>query len=77
MWEIAPLIVLNKVDMLDDAARARIEHQLETYRKLGYEVLLVSCESGEGIDALRRRSPTRSASSWASPGWASRPSPTP
>ena len=51
--EIAPLIVLNKVDMLDDAARARIEHQLETYRKLGYEVLLVSCESGEGIDALK------------------------
>jgi phosphatidylserine decarboxylase len=45
--------VLNKVDMLDDAARARIERQLETYRKLGYEVLLVSCESGEGLDELK------------------------
>ncbi len=45
--------MLNKVDMLDDAARARIERQLETYRKLGYEVLLVSCESGEGLDELK------------------------
>ena len=51
--EIRPLIVLNKVDMLDDAARTRIERQLETYRKLGYEVLLVSCESGEGLDELK------------------------
>ncbi|HHQ4923442.1 TPA: small ribosomal subunit biogenesis GTPase RsgA, partial [Aeromonas veronii] len=51
--EIRPLIVLNKVDMLDDAARARIESQLETYRKLNYEVLLVSCESGEGLDELK------------------------
>ena len=39
--------------MLDDAARARIERQLATYRKLGYEVLLVSCESGEGLDELK------------------------
>ncbi len=39
--------------MLDDVARARIESQLETYRKLNYEVLLVSCESGEGLDELK------------------------
>ena len=51
--EIAPLIVLNKVDMLDEAARTRVEGQLAAYRKLGYPVILVSCESGEGLDALK------------------------
>ncbi len=53
MWRSQPLIVLNKVDMLDDAARKRIERQLEPYRKLGYKVILVSCESGEGLDELK------------------------
>lgn len=52
MWR-SPLIVLNKVDMLDEAARTRVEGQLAAYRKLGYPVILVSCESGEGLDALK------------------------
>ncbi|MGL5949271.1 MAG: small ribosomal subunit biogenesis GTPase RsgA [Aeromonas sp.] len=51
--EIPPLIVLNKVDMLSPAARAALDGALATYRTLGYPVLLVSCETGEGLDALK------------------------
>lgn len=51
--EIPPLIVLNKVDMLDAAARSALDAQLDTYRQLGYPVLLVSSQSGEGIEELK------------------------
>ncbi|USD65076.1 small ribosomal subunit biogenesis GTPase RsgA [Vibrio sp. SCSIO 43136] len=51
--EIAPLIVLNKVDLLKPEEVADYQQQLSTYEKIGYKVLLVSKESGEGIEALQ------------------------
>ena len=75
--EIAPLIVLNKVDMLDEAARAQVERQLETYRKARLRGAAGELQSGEGWTSSRPPSPARSASSSGQSGWASRPSPTP
>ncbi|MEW9797414.1 small ribosomal subunit biogenesis GTPase RsgA [Alteromonas sp. CYL-A6] len=49
---IAPLIVLNKVEMLDDAERQTVSDALSVYEKLGYQVLLTSCKTGEGIAEL-------------------------
>ncbi|WP_434358208.1 small ribosomal subunit biogenesis GTPase RsgA [Parasalinivibrio latis] len=52
---IPPLIVLNKVDLLDDHARAQVEETFDTYRNIGYDVLMVSSHTGLGLDELKAR----------------------
>ncbi len=49
---IAPLIVLNKVDLLKEEQLTDYQKQLSIYEKIGYQVLFVSKESGYGIEAL-------------------------
>lgn len=49
---IEPLIVLNKIDLLDTAARQRTDCIMETYRRIGYAVLEVSSQTLEGIAAF-------------------------
>ncbi|NQD38949.1 small ribosomal subunit biogenesis GTPase RsgA [Permianibacter sp. IMCC34836] len=46
-------IVLNKIDLLDAAARANLEQRLQLYRALGYPVFPISTHAGTGIAALR------------------------
>ncbi|MEH0667885.1 small ribosomal subunit biogenesis GTPase RsgA [Vibrio scophthalmi] len=50
--QIAPLIVLNKIDLLDEAQRETYQSWLEEYQRIGYPVLLVSKQTREGIEAL-------------------------
>lgn len=50
--EVEPLLVLNKVDLLDDEGRAFAESAMNIYRRIGYRVLLVSSQSGEGMPEL-------------------------
>lgn len=53
---ITPFIVLNKLDLLDDASlgerRAEIEALLAEYRALGYAVVAASAHASHGLDAL-------------------------
>lgn len=49
---ITPLIVLNKIDLLDETARADAEQALAIYENLGYKTLCVSAESGENMAKL-------------------------
>jgi ribosome biogenesis GTPase len=53
--EIAPLIVLNKIDLLDAAAREATDELIQVYKNLNYEVLDVSAKDLSGLDALRTR----------------------
>ncbi|WP_068711725.1 small ribosomal subunit biogenesis GTPase RsgA [Vibrio tritonius] len=50
--DIAPLLVLNKIDLLNDEVRELYHEWLEIYRNIGYQVLYVSKETGEGIAEL-------------------------
>lgn len=54
-----PLIVINKIDMADDIVRPWVLELCEEYTEIGYKVLPISAESGDGIaelrDALRNR----------------------
>lgn len=50
---IAPLIVLNKIDLLDADTRAQVEKTLSLYNDIGYQVRYVSTDTGEGMDALK------------------------
>ncbi|CAH0524463.1 small ribosomal subunit biogenesis GTPase RsgA [Vibrio hippocampi] len=52
--QIAPLIVLNKIDLLPEESREAFYAQLEIYKQIGYSVLCVSKESGEGIPELEQ-----------------------
>ncbi|MYM61539.1 small ribosomal subunit biogenesis GTPase RsgA [Vibrio sp. OCN044] len=49
---IAPLLVLNKVDLLDKEQRIQYQQWLEEYQRIGYKVLLVSKQTAEGITEL-------------------------
>ncbi|MEJ2347103.1 MAG: small ribosomal subunit biogenesis GTPase RsgA [Gammaproteobacteria bacterium] len=49
---IAPVIVVNKVELLDAGGRRDLERRLATYRQLGYPVLLVSVKADHGLDPL-------------------------
>ena len=55
LQEIKPLIVLNKVDLLDEQSRKDTDELILLYRSLGYEVLEVSAANKTGLDALRER----------------------
>ena len=51
--EMPPMIVLNKVDLLSTEQRQQAEEALQRYRDIGYQVLLVSCDTGEGLEELK------------------------
>lgn len=49
---IEPLLVLNKVDLLDDELRDLYQSWLAEYQRIGYRVLWVSKKTQEGIAQL-------------------------
>ncbi|MCF1426539.1 MAG: small ribosomal subunit biogenesis GTPase RsgA [Shewanella sp.] len=51
--EIPAIIVLNKVDLLNDNNRSEIEAALQRYRDIGYPVYLISSKTGQGIAQLK------------------------
>lgn len=50
--EVEPLIVLNKIDLLDEASRQFVDEVMDIYRALRYRVLMVSSKTGDGMKAL-------------------------
>ena len=53
--DIKPLIVLNKVDLLDEQSRLQVDELIMLYRRLSYEVIEVSAAKKTGLDMLRER----------------------
>ncbi|WP_323845866.1 small ribosomal subunit biogenesis GTPase RsgA [Microbulbifer magnicolonia] len=49
---IAPLLLLNKIDLIDDSNRAALADLLAPYPELGYPVLRLSTKTGEGLPEL-------------------------
>ena len=54
---IAPLVLLNKLDLVDDDNREEIDALLAPYAEIGYRVLRASCESMDGLDDLQADAP--------------------
>ena len=50
---ITPLLVLNKVDMLDQQDHPEVEQLVKDYRSIGYDVIAVSAKTGQVIDQLQ------------------------
>lgn len=51
--EMTPLICITKSDLVSIEQSAKIGQYIADYRAIGYDVLLVSAKTGEGIDTLR------------------------
>lgn len=49
---ITPVILVNKLDLLDDAGKAQLEARLRPYRDIGYQTLFASVRQEHGLDAL-------------------------
>lgn len=52
---ITPVILLNKIDLLDDETKAEIEKQLQIYRDIGYKIIYASSVSDHGISDVREQ----------------------
>ncbi|MCJ8006219.1 ribosome small subunit-dependent GTPase A [Lederbergia wuyishanensis] len=50
--EIHPIICITKADLLTDNERLKVNSYLEYYRSIGYEVILLSSKSEEGVNEL-------------------------
>lgn len=50
---IIPVLLFNKIDLLDTAALAAAQAQFELYRGVGYQVIFASTHSQQGLDELR------------------------
>lgn len=51
---ITPIIVMNKIDLITADEAALIAQRLQVYQQMGYLVLHVSANTGEGIEQLRQ-----------------------
>ncbi|WP_444920759.1 small ribosomal subunit biogenesis GTPase RsgA [Microbulbifer sp. CnH-101-G] len=49
---IAPILLLNKIDLIDDGNRQALDTLLAPYPDLGYPVLHLSTKTGEGLPHL-------------------------
>jgi ribosome biogenesis GTPase len=52
--EVEPLIVLNKIDLLDDEGRKFVQGMMDIYRNINYRVLEVSSQTGEGMPEFEK-----------------------
>lgn len=50
--EITPVLLLNKVEMLNPEERIEVEQQLNIYRDIGYKIIYTSCKTLTGMDQL-------------------------
>ncbi|WJV53465.1 small ribosomal subunit biogenesis GTPase RsgA [Pectobacteriaceae bacterium CE90] len=50
--EVEPMLVLNKIDLLDDESLKFVEELMDIYRALHYRVLMVSSHTQQGIPEL-------------------------
>lgn len=50
---IQPVILLNKVDLIDDSNQTSIEQLIDIYPKINYQVIRASTKSQHGLDELK------------------------
>lgn len=50
--DVEPLLVLNKIDLLDAQSMRVVNAQMDIYRNIGYQVLMVSSHAQDGLKPL-------------------------
>jgi ribosome biogenesis GTPase len=54
LLKIKPIILLNKIDLLDDKHKEEVMQRLATYEKIGYTLLFSSTYTRDGLEELRK-----------------------
>jgi len=49
---VKPIIVLNKIDLLDDEGMELLDGMLQPYRDIGYQVIMLSSHRGDGVSEI-------------------------
>jgi len=52
-YQLSPVLLMNKSDLLDDNNRREMEELLSIYRDIDYPVLCVSSKTGAGMEELK------------------------
>lgn len=52
---ISPVLVFNKIDLIDEANRHAVEELLQSYRQIGYPVVTASTRRNHGLDTLHEQ----------------------
>ena len=52
---LSPLIVMNKADLITPTVRDDLQSLLEQYQRIGYETMLVSKKTAQGIEILKEK----------------------
>lgn len=50
--QITPIIVINKIELLDPQNQAELDDAVKVYTDISYEVVLASCKTQTGLDEL-------------------------
>lgn len=50
--QIEPVLVINKVELLDEDALKIVQDELAIYTQIGYRVVMASCVTQQGLDEL-------------------------
>ncbi len=50
--QITPIIVINKIELLDPKNQAELDNAVKVYTDISYEVVLASCKTQTGLDEL-------------------------
>ena len=51
--EIEPVILINKIDLMDDNNQALVEQTIDLYKSIGYKVITLSATEEDGIDKVK------------------------
>ncbi len=52
LTDISPLLVFNKIDLIDEQNRDEVDTLLSTYKQIGYPVITASTKREHGLDTL-------------------------
>lgn len=58
---IQPIILVNKIDLLDELGMEQLAEQMQIYEDIGYPVIHASIQTAHGLDALREGLKDRTA----------------
>jgi len=50
--EIVPIIIITKMDLVDSSIKMKMDEYMDVYRKIGYDMIITSSKTKEGIEAL-------------------------
>lgn len=50
--QIEPIILLNKVELLNPEERSEVAQNLKIYTDIGYQLIMTSCKTNEGMEHL-------------------------